>query len=83
MDEKWVFRKDKLIMIPSRTIHMDSSVWSTGAGETHPLNEFWAERFLVYPDEPGSGPAIQSEAAVEGKNVIAKTDQKEGGGSFP
>ena len=77
-----MFRKDKLIMIPSRTIHMDSSVWSTGAGGMHPLNEFWAERFLVHSDEPGSGPAMQSGVVVEKKNVMAKMDQREGGGNF-
>ena len=36
---------------------MDDEVWSTGYnGSQHPLNEFWADRFLVYPGIPKSGP---------------------------
>ncbi|OCK79060.1 hypothetical protein K432DRAFT_405929 [Lepidopterella palustris CBS 459.81] len=33
----------------------DETVWNTRAGE-HPLDSFWAERFLIYPTDPRSGP---------------------------
>ena len=36
---------------------MNKDVWNAGTEEdAHPLDEFWEERFLVYPDKPNSGP---------------------------
>lgn len=36
---------------------MDEKVWNTGsAKDCHPLAEFWADRFLVYPGNGASGP---------------------------
>ena len=56
----WLIPRGKTIAIPSRAAHMDESIWSTGDGQTiHPLTEFWADRFLVHPDIPGSGPSRQ------------------------
>ncbi|KAL2041652.1 hypothetical protein N7G274_005436 [Stereocaulon virgatum] len=53
--------KDELIAVDSRVSAMDSSFWNTGATSTdnegeHPINHYWAERFLVYPKDPTSGP---------------------------
>ena len=57
----WLIPQGRTIAIPSRAAHMDESVWSTGSGETiHPLNEFWADRFLIHPNIAGSGPSRQS-----------------------
>ena len=40
---------------------MDEIIWSTINGETiHPLNEIWADRFLVHTNIPGSGPSRQN-----------------------
>ena len=36
---------------------MNKDVWNAGTDQDpHPLEEFWAERFLVYRDDPNSGP---------------------------
>ncbi len=35
--------------------HMDEVVWNTKGGE-RPLDQFWAERFLVDPRDKSSGP---------------------------
>ena len=34
----------------------DSSFWNAGPGDSHPVNSFWPERFLQYPNDPSSGP---------------------------
>lgn len=52
---EWRFPKNSLVLVPSGAAHRDSSFWNTKEGE-HPLDRFWADRFLVYPDDPLSGP---------------------------
>ncbi len=34
---------------------MDEAFWNTRGGQ-HPVKEFWAERFLIWPGDAGSGP---------------------------
>ena len=47
---EFLFPKDKLIAVSSRTAAMDNTLWNTGSTEDpHPLDEFWAERFLIHP----------------------------------
>ena len=53
--------KDELLAVDSRVSAMDSSIWNTGSTKLdceglHPLSKFWAERFLVLPGDPKSGP---------------------------
>ena len=53
--------KDELIAVDSRVAAMNKAIWNTGPTTTapegvHPLDVFWAERFLVYPNDPTSGP---------------------------
>ena len=55
----WKFPKHSLIATSSQVAHMDKEVWNTGHAMVHPLHEFWAERFLVYPQDPTSGPSIK------------------------
>ena len=53
----YTLRQDQTIMISSYTSHIDPNVWNTGTNDDpHPIDEFWAERFLVQPNDPGSGP---------------------------
>lgn len=50
-------RENKSIVISSHKAHMDSEVWNTGNdSDPHPVDNFWAEHFLVYPKDSGSGP---------------------------
>ena len=54
---RWRFPRQKLIVLLSRTAHHNPELWNAGSPENpHPLEEFWADRFLVYPDDPSSGP---------------------------
>ncbi|KAL8721387.1 MAG: hypothetical protein Q9225_001934 [Loekoesia sp. 1 TL-2023] len=59
--DSFTIPKGELIAVDSRVSAMDNSIWNTGKtatteGETHPLDQFWAERFLMYPNRPGTGP---------------------------
>lgn len=57
----YLFPKDKIIALSSRTAAMDETVWNAGSTERpRPLNEFWSDRFLIYPNDPGSGPLRKS-----------------------
>ncbi|KAL8725779.1 MAG: hypothetical protein Q9166_007144 [cf. Caloplaca sp. 2 TL-2023] len=40
--------KDKMITISSAVAHMDKRNWNLGMLEEHPVQEFWADRFLTY-----------------------------------
>ena len=51
----WLLPRDKVMMVNTYPAHMDAEVWNTNNG-AYPLNTFWAERFLVYPNDPTSGP---------------------------
>ncbi|KAF2676573.1 cytochrome P450 [Lentithecium fluviatile CBS 122367] len=59
--EGWLYPKGSMIGVPSRPGAMDGNVWNTGTPENpRPLDKFWEERFLVYSDDPSSGPARQN-----------------------
>ncbi|RYP77924.1 hypothetical protein DL769_003297 [Monosporascus sp. CRB-8-3] len=50
--------RNKLIMTNTWLMHTDENLWNTKGGE-HPLDQFWAERFLVDPEDERSGPVKQ------------------------
>ncbi|KAF7935863.1 uncharacterized protein EAE98_002083 [Botrytis deweyae] len=54
---QWIFPKKTPILVPCGPAHHDAKVWNTRNGE-FPLNTFWADRFLLYPEEAMSGPMI-------------------------
>lgn len=60
---EWCFPKKSLVLVPTGPAHMDPNFWNTRDGE-HPLNTFWADRFLVYPNDPRSGPRRKTAAAL-------------------
>lgn len=71
----WTFRKGETLSVSNSLESRDRSVWSTGGeGDPHPLDEFWAERFLVYPGDPESGPLRQGRRAKIAQEVV---DSKE------
>jgi cytochrome P450 len=60
----WHFPKGAYIMAPSNFNTMNEKVWNTGGpGSPHPVDTFWAERFLIYPDNPSSGPVRRDESS--------------------
>ncbi|KAL9128017.1 MAG: hypothetical protein Q9217_003211 [Psora testacea] len=52
---EWIFPRDKVILVSSDPAHFDPQIWNTKGG-LYPLDAFWAERFLVYRNDPTSGP---------------------------
>ena len=40
--------RDKMVVISSAMAHMDKRNWNLGTMEEHPVEKFWAERFLTY-----------------------------------
>lgn len=51
----WIFPKNKVILVSSDPAHFNSQIWNTSGGR-HPLETFWAERFLVREGDDNSGP---------------------------
>lgn len=47
----WIIPRRKVIVTPTTVAHMDTEVWSTGVKNEHPVDQFWAGRFLSYPSE--------------------------------
>lgn len=54
---EWSIPKGSFLGIPSQTGAMNRKIWNIGTeDDPHPLDKFWEERFLIYPDKPNSGP---------------------------
>lgn len=50
--------------VDTHTAHTNQEVWGTGGpGNPHPVNEFWAEGFLVHHSESNSGPLKHSRSS--------------------
>ncbi|KAG8422298.1 hypothetical protein J3459_010535 [Metarhizium acridum] len=52
----WMVPRGDVLLMSTTVAHMDPAVWNTGENGQHPLDTFWAERFLKYDGVPGSGP---------------------------
>lgn len=52
---KWRLPQGQIGVVNTGLSHMDETVWNTREGK-HPVASFWGDRFLVYPDDPASGP---------------------------
>lgn len=49
--------RNKSILISSTMAHMDKRHWNLGVMEEHPVEKFWADRFLTYSRDTSSSPA--------------------------
>ena len=63
----WKIPRDALMLSISWFGAHDAKFWNTGRSlpngkSEHPLDTYWAERFLEYPDDPTSGPVRKPEA---------------------
>jgi cytochrome P450 len=52
---RWAIPKQHIGILNSSISHHDSQFWNTKNG-LHPVDSFWAERFLTYPSDRSSGP---------------------------
>ncbi|KAJ5983938.1 hypothetical protein N7481_006037 [Penicillium waksmanii] len=52
----WCIPTGKTLLMSSTPAHMDTDAWNTGVNNEHPLDSFWAERFIKVPSDGQSGP---------------------------
>ncbi|KAK0713921.1 cytochrome P450 [Lasiosphaeria miniovina] len=70
LDGKWAMERDAIILTINWFGAHDADFWNTGrvlasSGKPeHPVDEFWAERFLEYPGDPASGPIRKPDASI-------------------
>lgn len=64
----WKFQRGETLMCNPWFGGRDTSFWNVGrvvAGKPeHPVDAFWAERFLEYPDDPASGPIRKPDESI-------------------
>jgi cytochrome P450 len=72
---EWRFPKKSLIIVPTVEAHTDETYWNTRNGK-HPLNRFWADRFLAYPGDPQSGPSREANPAREKNAAKSRSGPK-------
>ncbi|PMD32989.1 cytochrome P450 [Hyaloscypha variabilis F] len=76
----YIFPKDKVILVSGWHEQRDRSIWNEGPvnGTFHSVEEFWAERFIVHPENPFSGPRKPSSPPVStrAKKVKEGEEQK-------
>ena len=52
--------KDKMIVVSSAMAHMDKRNWNLGVTDEHPVESFWAERFLSHDGNTHRPPSASS-----------------------
>lgn len=61
---QWIFPKNSIVLVSTTTAQTDKDFWNTGNENNHPVDKFWADRFLIYPNDPYSGPCASRKAAA-------------------
>lgn len=75
----WKLPKGDMIIASSWHEQRDRSVWNEGPvdGQFHSVEDFWAERFIVYPNDPDSGPAKPGrDAKSKTKTAVKDADNR-------
>ena len=69
----WTITPDATVLSISWFGAHDASFWNAGHGGRHPVNNFWPERFLEFPDDPASGPIKKKSTA----NLVARSQAEQ------
>jgi cytochrome P450 len=56
--------KDKMIVVSSAMAHTDKQNWNLGTLEEHPVERFWADRFLTYGANTSRCPSASVTATI-------------------
>uniref|UniRef100_A0A8H7NE76 Cytochrome P450 n=1 Tax=Bionectria ochroleuca TaxID=29856 RepID=A0A8H7NE76_BIOOC len=76
---RWQLKEDVCMLSTSWYGGRDPDFWNTGrtlpdGSVEHPVDTFWAERFLRYPDDPASGPVRkQGASAMTSRDTVKRT----------
>ncbi|EWZ29436.1 cytochrome P450 [Fusarium oxysporum Fo47] len=78
---KWQLKKGVGMLSSSWVGGHDPDFWNTGhvqpgGVEEHPVESFWAERFLVYENDPASGPVRPTTSAEKPAKRTSEDDRK-------
>lgn len=76
--------RGKMMVVSSAMAHMDRRNWNTGTEEEHPVDTFWADRFLSYGAIPpltspdplnlSLAPAVIKAASVSAGSTVSSSD---------
>lgn len=61
----WTIPPRTPMLASSSALHYDRNAWNEGHNGEHPVTDFWADRFLSYPDDPTSGPQRKDPSSVK------------------
>lgn len=62
---RWLFFKNIIVLVLIVPAHTDKKAWNTGDGNAHPVEKSWADRFLIYPNDPSSSPCRKAAASAK------------------
>ena len=65
----YTFPKDRMIVVSSAMAHLDRKNWNTGLTGEHPVEDFWAERFLTTGGGGGISTPSSSISAYESNSL--------------
>ena len=73
----WKLPPNETIVLSSRTGAMNPDVWNAGTPiNPHPLDAFWADRFLIYPNDPLSGPSRKDLISFDENHGGSTTEER-------
>ncbi|EUC41354.1 hypothetical protein COCMIDRAFT_106390 [Bipolaris oryzae ATCC 44560] len=70
----WTLPRNEVSMVSSYVAHMNTSLWNERGG-AHPVTSFWADRFILDPADPASGPLDPS--SPEASDIRSKLATKD------
>ena len=76
----WVIPRQKIVVTSTTAAHLDPTSFNTGTDNEHPIEEFWAERFL-HPSIPVSSAtftSISTSASTDKPELTFSTKPVEG-----
>ncbi|QGI70699.1 hypothetical protein CEK26_003033 [Fusarium fujikuroi] len=81
LKDRWQFKQGVGMLSSSWVGGHDPDFWNTGhvkpgGTEEHPVESFWAERFLVYQNDPTSGPVRPTASADKPAKRSSGDDRK-------
>lgn len=78
----WKITKGKLVAVDTHAAHTNKEIWSTGGiGHPHPVDKFWAERFLIYSSDQNSGP-LKHKAQYDSSGMDLESNDEGKGPKF-